>query len=454
MATRNPNRASSIYEGSDGYWHGRVTVGFKDDGSIDRRHVMRKSKAEVVTEVRKLERARDQGAVPKAGKRWTVASWLDHWLETIARPSVRESSFNAYRNAVRTHLVPNLGKNRLERLEPEHLERLYRKMIEAGASPGNAHQVHRTIRTALGEAQRRQYVGRNVAALAKAPRVDPEPVEPFRIDEVQRILDAAATGRNSARWAIALALGLRQGEALALKWSDVDLDTATLRVRFTRQRPMYGHGCGGTCDAKAGYCPERKQLTPTLGLTKSRAGKRVIGLPDELVAMLKLHREVQDQERRNAGQLWNAEGDWVFATETGDPVNLNSDYHAWKALLKRAGVRTARLHDARHTAATTCSSSAFRNEPRCRSWDGPAPQWLPGTSTSPTRSGVMSLGGSAGCSGPPTKTATTTRKRASETRTETRQPNAGSTQTGRPGVLLCYCGPFALVTGWFPRGGG
>lgn len=88
-----------------------------------------------------------------------------------------------------------------------------------------------------------------------------------------------------------------------------------------------------------------------LQLAKSRAGRRVIGLPDELVEMLKLHREEQGRERRRAGQLWQ-EGGWVFTTEVGKPVNPNSDYHAWKALLKAAGVRDGRLHDARHTAAT------------------------------------------------------------------------------------------------------
>src|SRR5689334_570444 len=128
MGTRNPNRASSIYEGSDGLWHGRVTVGFKDDGSLDRRHVQSASKARVVERVRKLERERDSGTVRKIGQRWTVESWLLHWLENIARPSIRESSFNAYRTAVNRHLVPGLGKHRLDRLEPEHLERLYRKM--------------------------------------------------------------------------------------------------------------------------------------------------------------------------------------------------------------------------------------------------------------------------------------------------------------------------------------
>jgi integrase len=88
-----------------------------------------------------------------------------------------------------------------------------------------------------------------------------------------------------------------------------------------------------------------------VGETKSSAGTRVVGLPDGLVELLKLHREEQDAERAKAGDLWT-EGNWVFASETGAPVNPNTDYRAWKSLLKRAGVREMRLHDARHTAAT------------------------------------------------------------------------------------------------------
>src|SRR5699024_5624252 len=96
---------------------------------------------------------------------------------------------------------------------------------------------------------------------------------------------------------------------------------------------------------------KRVQVNATVGDTKSAAGRRVVGLPDELVTMLKLHREAQDVERQRAGQLWQESG-FVFTTPTGEAVNPNTDYHRWKALLKRAGVRDARLHDARHTAAT------------------------------------------------------------------------------------------------------
>lgn len=349
--SRNPPGSSTVYKGADGDWHGRVSMGRRDDGRSDRRHVRAKTKGEVVAKVRALEKLRDSGRVPQAGAKWTVAKWLEHWLESIARPSIRESSFNAYRTAVHKHLVPAIGAHRLDRLQPEHLESLYRRMVEGGARPATAHQVHRTARAALGEAHRRGHVVRNAAALAKPPRVHSRSVEPYTLDEVQAILRAAQASRNSVRWAIALALGLRQGEVLALRWADVDLDEHVLHVRATRLRPVYEHGCGGDCGKKPGFCPRRRLRNPLVGETKSSAGNRVVGLPDELVKLLKLHREEQDRERYEAGQLWR-EGGWVFASPTGEALMPNSDYHAWKALLRRAEVRNGRLHDARHTAAT------------------------------------------------------------------------------------------------------
>ncbi|MGH3588673.1 MAG: tyrosine-type recombinase/integrase [Pseudonocardia sp.] len=236
--TRNANGRSSIYLGGDGSWHGYVTVGVKDNGRSDRRHVRGKTKAEVTKKVRKLEQDRDDGRVRKAGQTWTVEQWLRHWLDTIvAPPAITENAHIAYDVAVRVHLIPGIGAHRIDRLEPEHLERLYRKMVAGGAKPGRAHQVHRTIRAALNEALRRKHITENPASLARAPQPDEEEVEPCSVDEVQRILNAANKGRNAARWAVALALGLRQGEALGLKWSDVGLDAGTLVVMRSRLRP-------------------------------------------------------------------------------------------------------------------------------------------------------------------------------------------------------------------------
>ena len=166
---------------------------------------------------------------------------------------------------------------------------------------------------------------------------------------MQLLLKTALTVRNGARWAIALALGLRQGEALGLRWSDVDLDTGSLMVRRARLRPRWSHGCGGTCGRKhGGQCPLRVAERSETSETKSRAGRRAVGLPGQLVSLLREHRVAQ--ERLVAAQLWT-DGDWVFATPTGAPINPRTDYTEWKRLLWAPGVRGARLHDNRHTAA-------------------------------------------------------------------------------------------------------
>ncbi|MGH3220326.1 MAG: tyrosine-type recombinase/integrase [Streptosporangiaceae bacterium] len=266
---RNANGRSSIYQNTEG-WHGRVTVGVKDDGRPDRRHVRGKTKAEVTAKVRKLEKFRDEHRVPKAGQRWTVAKWLTYWIENIAvPPNVSENAHSGYSVDVRKHLIPGIGAHWIDRLEPEHVEKLYTKMQRSGLAAGTAHHVHRTIRNALNEAVRRGHLGRNPVLLAKAPRLTDEEPEPYTIEEIQRLLKVASKRRNGARWVVALALGLRQGEALGLKWEHVDLCNGTLRIRQNRQRPKYEHGCRDTCGRKAGYCPERKQTRADTGPTKS-----------------------------------------------------------------------------------------------------------------------------------------------------------------------------------------
>ncbi|MEW2614532.1 site-specific integrase [Streptomyces sp. NPDC047880] len=349
--SRQPNGASSIYLGKDGRWHGRVTVGVKDDGTPDRRHVSRKTRAEVTKVVRELEKQRDSTGVPKAGQTWTVQTWLTHWVENIAAPSVAENTIDGYRVAVYHHLIPGLGAHRLEKLEPEHLERFYRKMQASGSAAGTAHQAHRTVRTALNEAVRRRHLTINPASIAKAPKLEEEEVEPYTVEEVQRLLLEAGKQRNTARWVIALALGLRQGEALGLKWEDVDFENGVILVRRGRLRPRYKHGCGDKCGRKPGYCPQKISIRRETKDTKTRAGKRPIGIPEELLKLLRLHKEEQERERTLARDLWEEKG-YVFTSPIGEPLNPNTDFHKWKDLLKSANVRDGRLHDARHTAAT------------------------------------------------------------------------------------------------------
>jgi integrase len=350
--TRQPNGRSSIYFGKDGKWHGRVTVGARDDGTPDRRHVERKTRAEVTAAVAELEKQREAKTVRKPGKAWTVKAWLIHWIENVAPLAVNDNTMVGYGVAVRKHLIPGLGAHRLDRLKPEHIEVFYAKMQANGSKPATAHQVHRTFRAALNEAVRRGHLGKNPVLLAKAPKTGDHEVEPYTVQEVQRLLKAADRHRNSARWAVALALGLRQGEVLGLQWVDVDLDGGFLVVRRSRHRPQYAHGCSEPCGRKAaGYCPQKRRTNPELTVTKSRAGRRAVGLPEQLVDLLRAHLKAQEAERDAAGKRWEENG-LVFPDENGRSPSHRRDWTEWKDLLAEAKVRDGRLHDARHTAAT------------------------------------------------------------------------------------------------------
>jgi integrase len=99
---RQRNAQSSVYPGKDGYWHGHVTVGLRDDGGPDRRHVMSKAKAKVLERVADLEKKRDDGTLHRPGENWTVEKWLAYWLEHIA-PFVPYETMSGYRVAVNRH---------------------------------------------------------------------------------------------------------------------------------------------------------------------------------------------------------------------------------------------------------------------------------------------------------------------------------------------------------------
>ena len=115
MAGRASNGESTIYKGADGRWHGYVSVGFTLDGKLDRRHVSSKNRGVVVAKVRDLERKRDDGTVSTTSAP-TVGEWLEHWLTTIAPRRVRQRTLESYESAVRRHLIPGIGRHRMDRL--------------------------------------------------------------------------------------------------------------------------------------------------------------------------------------------------------------------------------------------------------------------------------------------------------------------------------------------------
>ena len=325
---------SSIYRDEDGRWHGFVSMG-KENGRRDRRHVSAAKRADVVAKVRAIEAKRDAGVVDAAGRAPTVGEWLDHWLDNIAARKVRARTLESYRSTVRLHLRPGIGHHRLDRLQPEQLERLYAALADKGLSPASILRAHRVLSRALRVAAQRAKVARNVATLVDPPAVKrPETALPLSAQEARRVMTAAQTHRNAARWTVALAVGLRQSEALALRWSDVDLDNGTLSVRRGLHR-VSGQGL-------------------VYEEPKADRSRRNLALPAQLVDALQAHRAAQLEEQITAGPLWQ-DHDLVFAQANGRPIVHKSDSRAWKTLPREAGMREVRLHDGlahrRHPAA-------------------------------------------------------------------------------------------------------
>lgn len=361
--------------GKDGLWHLWVTVGTKPNGRPDQRHIKRKDQDDAEDAAQELlDTVRTTGVAPAPGRKPTVNSWLETYFVDIAPRRISPNTLYGFRSKMKLYVAPVIGPRRLDRLKPEDLDRIYTTMQRQGLADSTIRQTHRILARALKIAHRRGLMTWAVSEMIDAPTAKPVEMQSLTEAAAVAILGATAGRRNAARWSVGLALGLRQGEVLGLRWPYVDLDVGEMRVWWQLQRRPFEHGCSDgppACGRKrGGNCPQRRlplrsgeiHLSGGLILKEPKGkGKRTIPIPPELVAQLRAHREVQTFERQFIGAGY-AGHDLAFAQLDGEPVDPSSDWEEWKALLKLAGVPDARVHDGRHTAATLLLAQGVRLE--------------------------------------------------------------------------------------------
>jgi integrase len=227
-------------------------------------------------------------------------------------------------------LVPTLGKIRLDQLTPQHVQEMMNGRLAVGLSTKSVAYIHQVLRTALGLAVRWDMVPRNVARLVDRPRVERKQINPLTPEEARNFLGAIRGHRLEALFSVALALGLRQGEALGLRWEDVDFATRTMRVRNQLQR------IGGKL---------------TLVPPKTDRGRRTLVMPEMIVERLREHEKHQVAEKLWAGSKWRESG-LVFANRIGEPTQARRVIEQFHDALDQAGIRRVRFHDLRHSCAT------------------------------------------------------------------------------------------------------
>ncbi|MBA3779735.1 MAG: site-specific integrase [Chloroflexi bacterium] len=272
--------------------------------------------------------ATDHGIRPGDG-RLTVGAFLDEWLELSVRDRCRPNTFDSYAFFVRKYLTPALGHVPIAKLGPEHVQRMLTDLTASGKlSPTTVRYVYSVLRIALSRALKAGKVVRNVATLVDPPRKARFELAPLSAEQVQAFLEDVAADRMGPLYVAAIGLGMRQGELLALRWQDVDLEAGTVSVRHTLQR-----------DGR------------TLAAPKTERAKRTLRLGGEVLASLRAHRVRQLEERMAAGTRWHDE-DFVFTTPLGSPLDSRNVTRAFQAALTRSGLPRQRFHDMRHACAT------------------------------------------------------------------------------------------------------
>jgi integrase len=300
------------------------------DARGKRRTVYGKMKGEVRQKLTEGLADRDKG-LTYDGDTVSLQEHLDRWLETSVKGSVKPITYEAYERMCRIYIKPSIGKVKLSKLTPGQVQGFYQDKLNSGLAPSSVRYMHATLHRALKQAHRWRLVRENVAAATDPPIPQPEEIRPLRAEQVKALLSEAHGERLEALFAVAITAGLRVGELCAIQWSDLDMESNTLRVRRTLSRAKNGP----------------RYTTPKNGKGRS------IKLTNMATESLKRHRARQNPERLQAGAN-RQDDDLIFCREDGRPLtrDIVARSHL-KPILKRADLlEDCTPHQLRHTCAT------------------------------------------------------------------------------------------------------
>jgi integrase len=262
----------------------------------------------------------------------TVEQYLEQWLRDTASMRVRVTTLENYRKCL-VRVVPHLGRHQLKDLAVQHVAHCYAELAKT-LSANTVRHTHTILNLALNDAEQWDLILKNPARRATLPGCAQRQLPPLTWDDLQRLLTALSGYRYFALYGLLLNTGIRKGEALALHWNEVDLDSGTLAIHHSLQKVRR--------DDVWSY----EFLPP-----KTRASHRIVPLNRDMVTLLKQHQAKQEQERAKAGDEWHR-NNLVFCTTMGKIIDPSNSTKTFQEALKAQGLPHYRLHDLRHGFAT------------------------------------------------------------------------------------------------------
>lgn len=289
----------------------RIRVEFPPDPVTGKRRQRTKNvhtKREAEKELTRWMAEIDRGTAVDTTKQ-SVAEFLRHWLDTVAKHRVRPTTLEDYRATIENHIIPALGAIQVQKLTPAQAQSFYSAKRDdfadglKGRNVGNGARTvqlcHRRLSQALDQGVKWGMVARNVSDAVDSPTAPPKRGKTWSAGDARRFLDTARGDRLAALWHAALDTGARQGELLALSWRDVDFAAGTISIRQSL----------AVLDKM-----------PIIQAPKSRVANRTIQVAPQLISALRTHREQQETDRAAIDPEWS-ELDLVFSNGQGGPLH-------------------------------------------------------------------------------------------------------------------------------------
>ena len=270
------------------------------------------------------------GSLVPGSENILFGDFIQSWLNLKHRKLVTETTYRRYESLTRLHIVPSLGNMKLRNITKNHINSFLEKMNDEGQSTRSCQQTRALLSAAFKRAMQDDLISVNPVTQSRNIKSESPQIHPFSQEEVKTLLEVTKDAYMQARIRIAVLYGLRQGEALGLKWADVDLDKGEIFIWQQMQKVSGNY---------------------KLVKLKSKFSVRTLELNSSTINALRAHKREQNQTRLALGASWE-DNDLVFPGLKGQPQNSHTDFNHWQKALAAAKLPTKRLHDARHTCAT------------------------------------------------------------------------------------------------------